>query len=389
MNWPKRCMIAVIGGLLLVVVARARWASQSAPGKSAAEEVPTRASLIRETIESLRAECQRNANGDWDRWTEALAPVRADLTAQIRAGKALNPTATGYFEARSPVLEGRDHFPLFESAPDHYLLHVVEPASLDSFRKERAVAAGARWLERQGIDVIFVPVPKMTEVYPEYFTDHCPSDRIIAPRVRQAILELLEDDVEVVDLWYAFQAERDTDPEPLYQPADPHWSPRAQSIAARLVAARLKRYDFVTKAQAAPPICEGASLPFAAASAGAAFQALNPDQQKRAEKHQPRSSRIPQKYLGAQFDDSAAVACIGDSYNYGFMELLGRELNLPVRLLTGGGHTTHAFKDFLRNPDTLKDCKVVIWLVCHSSLKADWPLPERIRETGSPVAQRK
>ena len=172
---------------------------------------------------------------------------------------------------------------------------MVEPASLDPFRKERPVVAGARWLEQQGIDVIFVPVPKMTEVYPEYFTDHCPSDRIIAPHVRQAMLELLEADVEVVDLWYAFQAERDTDPEPLYQPADPHWAPRAQAIAARLVAARLKRYEFVAKAQASPPICERSGVPYPAASAGAAFQALNPDQQRRAEENQPRSSRIAQK----------------------------------------------------------------------------------------------
>jgi hypothetical protein len=388
MSWPKRCMLAVIAVLFVFFVARARWTSQgaSATGQTAQQqstprEEGPRAREIHETLEVIRAECQRHAGGDWDRWSNELGPVRTDLLKKIRAVKAYRPEAAGYFVARSPVLEGRDHFPLFEPAPEHYLRHVVEPASLDAFRTERPVVAASRWLKARGIDVIFVPVPKMTEIYPEYFTDHCPPDRIIAPRVRQTMLELLEADVEVVDLWYAFQAERDQSDELLYQPADPHWGPRAQAIAARLIAERLKRYEFVVKAQAAKPIWQGPDLPFPAASEGAAFKALNPDQQKRAIEHQPRSSRIPAKYLRPQFDDSAPVACIGDSYNGGFMELLGRELNLPMRPLAGGGNTTDAFKNFLRDPDVLKDCKVVIWLVCTSSLKNPWPVPQKIHET--------
>jgi hypothetical protein len=340
-------------------------------------------------MKTIRAECQRNAGGDWNRWSEQLSAVRADLTRQIRAAKPHNPAATGYFEARSPVLEGKVNFPLFESAPDHYLLHVVEPASLDAFRRERPVVTAARWLKRRGIDVIFVPVPKMTEVYPEYFTDHCPSDRIIAPHVRRALLELLEADVEVVDLWYPFQDARNEDPEPLDQPADPHWAPRAQAIAARLVAACLHRYEFVAEAQASPAICELATVSYAPASSGSAFQALNPDQRQWAEANQPRSCLTPTNFTLPQFDDSAPVACIGDSYNGGFCELLGRELNLPLRNLAGGGHTTDVFKDCLRNPELLTDCRVVVWLVCNASLKSPWPLPQRIRETLEPSAREK
>jgi hypothetical protein len=382
MKWQSRRVVAIAGVVFLLFVARTRWASESATALSAAAEPKTRSSAIRETMDVIRAECQRSASGDWDRWTAQLEPVRSDLVGKMRVAKAYNPSAAGYFEARSPVLEGKDQFPLFESAPEHYLLHVVEPGALDLFRLARPVVAGDRWLERQGIDVLFVPVPKMTEVYPEYFTDHCPSNRIIAPQVRRSMLEMLEADVEVVDLWYAFQAERDKDPEPLYQPADPHWGPRAQAIAARVVAERLKRYDFVVKAQAAPSICEGPELPFAAASAGATFQALTPEQRRRAEQNQPHSSRIPQKFRRPQFDDSALVACIGDSYNFGFMELLAREINLPIRALPAGGHTSDVFKDCIRNPVLLEGCKVVIWLVCNSSLKNPWPLPKGIADAG-------
>jgi hypothetical protein len=366
--------------LLVIFVVRERRAAEFSAERSTAAEPKTRAEAMRETMEVIRNECVRNAGGDWDRWIADLAAVRAELAAKVKAAKPYNPKSTGFFEARGAVLEGRDRFPLFESAPAIYLTHIVEPASLDPFRHARAVVAGSRWLERRGIDVIFVPVPKMTEVYPEYFTDHCPSDRIIAPRIRQIMLELLEADVEVVDLSYAFQAERDTSTELLYQPADPHWGPRAQEIAARLVAERLKRYDFVVRAQAAPRICNGPALPFPPAREGAAFNALNPEQQKRASEHQPRSSRIPQKYIRPQFYEFAPVACIGDSYNSGFMELLGREINMPIRHLAGGGNTSDAFKNFLRDSELLKDCRVVIWLVCNSSLKNPWPIPSKIHE---------
>ncbi len=425
MSWGSRLTIAVLGVLCLVMAARARWASDgslrhvlvptsrtgfpspgaavgaSDPGpntipnrsaleRSAAQERQARAAAIRETIEVIQAECRSNAGGDWARWSEQLRPVRDDLVAKIRKARAFNPEATGYFEARSPVLEGRDNFSLFEPAPDHYLQHVVEPASLDRFRNERSVVAAARWLKQQGIDVIFVPVPKMTEIYPEYFTDHCPDDRIIAPHLRQAILELLDADVEVVDLLHAFQKERDKDLEPLYQPADPHWGPRAQEIAAQLVAARLKRYAFVASAQASRPICRLVTAPFALANASAAYEALTPDQRRRADAAQPRAHLMATDFNSPQFDDSAPVACIGDSYNFGFMERLIPELNLPVRALAGGGNTTDAFKGFLRNPELLKDCKVVIWLVCNSALKSPWPLPDRIQKVGrssSPTEQ--
>jgi hypothetical protein len=386
-SW-RRSVVSALGVLLVFFVLRERRGAESSPGKLSAAEPKTRAAAMHETIEVFRGECVRNAGGDWDRWIADLAAVRADLAAKAKAAKPYDPGSTGYFEARGAVLEGRDRFPLFESAPAHYLIHIVEPASLDPFRHDRPVVAGSRWLERRGIDVIFVPVPKMTEIYPEFFTDHCPSDRIIAPRIRQIMLELLEADVEVVDLWYAFQAERDTSAELLYQPADPHWAPRAQEIAARLVADRLKRYDFVVKAQAGPRICKGPALPYPPASEGAAFKALNPEQQKRATEHQPRSSRIPRKFVSPQFNHTSPVACIGDSYNCGFMELLGRELNMAIHPLAAGGNTSDAFKNFLRDSELIKDCRVVIWLVCNSSLKNPWPIPSKIHETEISAARK-
>ena len=111
---------------------------------------------------------------------------------------------------------------------------------------------------------------------------------------------------------------------------------------------------------------------------GAAYSALTPDQQRRAEAAHPRTYLKAVDFTGPQFDEHSPVACIGDSYNGGFLERLTPELNLPVNSLIGGGHTTDKFKEFLRDPEMLKDCKVVIWLVCNSSLKNPWPLPKKI-----------
>jgi hypothetical protein len=342
-----------------------------------------RATAIRDTIAALRAECRRGAGGDWDRWRGQLEGYRVDLKARIAAATPYNPTAAGYFEARSSVLEGTGDFPLFESAPDHYLRHVYEPESLDAFRREQPVVAGARWLKQRGIDVVFVAVPKMTEVYPEFFAASCPRDRIVAPQVRQALLELLEADIEVIDLLPAFLTARDTASEPLYQPADPHWAPRAQAIAARAIAERLSRYAFVKRALSEPAHREKAEAPYPPASSGASYEALNPDQRRRAEAIQPRSFLAARDAIPPPFDGASPIAFIGDSYNGGLMERVCLEINLPVNPLSGGGNTTDAFKNFLRDPAILKDCKVVVWLVCNSSLKAPWPLPPPIREAGA------
>jgi hypothetical protein len=340
-----------------------------------------RGAAIRATIRSLREECQRSSGGDWDRWVEQLGPFRASLYARICDAKPYNPKAEGTFEARSRVLEGRGDFDLFESSPENYLRHLYDLEWLKTFRDRRPVVAAARWLKSLGIDVIFVPVPKMTEVYAEHFADHCPSDRIVAPQVRRIVLELLESDVEVVDLLPAFLEASDKDPAPLFQPADPHWAPRAWAIAAEAIGERLKRYPFVAKALEGPRICQSVEQPYPPASKGATYLGLSPDQQRRAEAVQPRTFQTVQNSIRSIDDRASPLIVIGDSYNGGLWECLIREINLPIGNLSGGGQTTEAFNDFLRDSESLKHCKVVVWLVCNSNL-GDWALPERIRKFG-------
>ncbi|MBK9965863.1 MAG: hypothetical protein IPP07_13545 [Holophagales bacterium] len=95
--------------------------------------------------------------------------------------------------------------PRFEAWPSNYLRYLANaPLSTDAFISQTAfvssIDAISRWLASHGVDLIFVPVPKMTEVYPEHFIAATPADRIVAPQMRRAIHDLLDKGVEVVDL---------------------------------------------------------------------------------------------------------------------------------------------------------------------------------------------
>jgi hypothetical protein len=348
-----------------------------------------RAESIRQSIQALQEECRRNAGGDWLRWEALLAPYRGDLAARIQTTRPFNPTAPGFFEARSALLEAKDGFPLFECAPQLYLQYLLAPECLTAFRTDRPVVACARWLKQKDIDLLFVPVPKMTEIYPEHFADHCPGDRIVAPQMRHVLLELLEADVEVVDALPCLLAQRDRTPLPLYQPADPHWAPLGQACVARAIAEHLKRYDFVAAARQSPPVYKIVEGPYSPFSAQAAQAALNPQQRPRAENAHARTCAIITRQEGGGFySRESPVVLIGDSYNLGLTELLGKEINIPVHPHHGAGQTTQAFTDFLRDPDLLNHCKVVVWLVCCPLLQVPWTVPGPIREVHAQPAQK-
>jgi hypothetical protein len=71
---------------------------------------------------------------------------------------------------------------------------------------------------------------------------------------------------------------------------------------------------------------------------------------------------------------------IGDSYNNGVFQLVWGKVNLQPHLVWRAGQTSHAFKDFLRDPGLLDGCRVVIWVNCNTALQHPWPLPQPVRD---------
>ena len=359
---------------------RAAWALAlavlSGCGPRKPEEL--RREAIQRTMRGIERECERNAGGDWNRWFLQLAPFRAALRKAVSEPKPYNPSAEGTMEARCALLEAPGDPPLFETCPTLYLAYLFRPMSLDRYIQSRrvlpAIKAASAWLRKRGIDVIVVPVPKMTEVYADRVVPGTPADGIVAPQARRLLLELLKADVEVIDLLPKFLEARRSSAEPLYRPVDSHWGPRGIAIAAEEIGQRLSRYDFVRKAQAEPAgytVVRSTTY-----EPGSGYPALNPEQKQRVEKHltapQVFIDETPKKLFAAD----SAVTFIGDSYNYGLMPQVAWKINGPVRQMIGGGHTTEAIGDFVRDPTLLDKCRVVVWVNQFFSFsEAEWNLP--------------
>src|SRR5436190_23935985 len=94
------CVAALLGTLFSGYLPRS---STSPPSERLSEVHPSnpvpfgpdaaRTASIRATMEGIREECRRNADGDWDRWQERTSPYRADLDARIRAARPYQSTA--------------------------------------------------------------------------------------------------------------------------------------------------------------------------------------------------------------------------------------------------------------------------------------------------------
>jgi hypothetical protein len=340
--------------------------------------VVARANVLRRDADAIRAECRQAAAGDWDRWQRETAPYRAALKAKVDALKKRDLRRDTLPEEKYEPLEGKNGFPLFEVGARESLYYLYVPEHLDLSRRERPVSAAHRWLRRRGIDLIFVVVPRMTEVYAEHFLDPCPPDGVVAPHVRRTLLELLEDDVELVDGFSLFRPVREAGPEYLYNTADPHWAPRAMEVMAREVAGRVGRYRFGAEARRAEPVVRTTPGPYSIrgldSPGGVAYQngwaALSERQQQLAAAVQPTG--LPHVVLPdgrtPPDDPDSPVLVLGHSYVPHFRERLIKEMNLRVRTCWSPGQTTQGFSAFLREPELLDGCRVLVWVTTEAHL---------------------
>jgi hypothetical protein len=361
------------------------------------EAALARAKRIQAAADVLRAECQRAAGGDWDKWQNQTESYRAALKARLDALKSFNPPPAQWFDTRYQPLAGRDNFPLFEVSPREYLCHLYDADGLTSFRKQRPVVIASRWLHERGVDLIFVPLPKMAEVYIEHFLDACPPDGIVAPHVRCTLLEMLDEDVEVVDAFPLLRAQRDTDKEYLYNTADSHWAPRGMRLMAKELAERIARYGFGVRARSAPPVVKaepgrfyipGAPLEghIGELSGQYGWLALTREQQQLAAKAQTMTTlHVTMPDGRAPPDDPGSpVLLMGNSYVMRFREQFIKELNLLVDSRWACGMTTQGFHEFVRDPKALEHCRVLVWILTEQDLPGMRPLPESMLSAGAP-----
>ncbi len=347
-----------------------------------------RAANIERDAERLRGECQTASGGDWDLWERQTQRYRDALRKKVDELKHVRPSQPFIPD---PPLEGLSDFPLFEVQAQENLAHLYDDESLAEFRRKRPAIAAHRWLQKRGIDLIYVPVPRMTEVYIEHFLESVPADGIIAPRVRQTLLQQLEADVETVDAFSTLRPEREPNPEYLYNAADTHWAPRGMRIVAKDVARRLTRYDFGAAARNAQPVVRTSVGPYETRAYPFEMKigelprldgwlGLSDRQRSLAEKAQTRTCEFVRTAddLSAPNDPQSPVLLIGHSYCYNFREILTKEANLLLRTHLGDQHTTEAFADFLRDSSLLSGVRVVIWVTTEAHMTRFRPMPPPI-----------
>jgi hypothetical protein len=355
------------------------------------QAVEARAKAILSAKEAILTECRNAAGGDWDRWERETEPFRAQIKARMAVQKPFDPIREYWLKDRPQALAGKDGFPLFEVYPREGIQYLYDADSIKQFQQDRAVVAASLWLNQRGIDLIYVDIPNMTEVYIEHFVDSCPADGIVAPHVRRAMHDLLMEDVEVVDGFPLFRREREPNPEYLFNTADTHWAPRGMRIMAREVAKRIKRYGFGEEARSSAPIVKTAPQAYDIQHALSkivpgsmpnqdGWWTLTADEQKRATAVQTKTIEHVTMPGGTEPPENpkSPVLLIGHSYLLNFRELLIKEANLLPRSRMGAGQTTESFGDFLRQPEILDGCKVVIWITTNKYLPRYAKIPRPI-----------
>jgi hypothetical protein len=90
--------------------------------------------------------------------------------------------------------------------------------------------------------------------------------------------------------------------------------------------------------------------------------------------------KTPALWRGCRAPDDPAspVLLIGHSYMRSFRELLIKELNLQIHTRIHDDGTTEFFTDFLREPELLARCRVVVWITTEQHMAQFKPLPAPI-----------
>ncbi len=234
-------------------------------------------------------------------------------------------------------------------------------------------------LAKQGVTLLFCPVPNKSDVYFEKLPAGSvpPESTIINPYGRKFLTDLERAGIGVIDLLPVFlSAKRDDagSPEALYQKHDTHWTSRGLSLAAKCIAARIR---------ALPWYGAAATSPIRYSFRDTTFPRLGDLVDKLPESQQPafpadeisgQQVLNPDGTLYKANNPDAPILLIGDSFT-GVFELIdckgagvgahiAAETGLPVDIITSWGGGPLVRDKMLRaRKKLLGKKKVVIYLM--------------------------
>jgi len=189
----------------------------------------------------------------------AWGKATADLVVPAAVQPFLQAAQAAYTEAEAAhkqAIPGKEHWLFFAPELRHLTVGTFWGAAAPKVSKAKAEYADplpaildfADQLKRAGIQLLFMPVPAKSAVYPEKFSEEAPKAKPghLPPRVDvydAAFLKLLKQKgVQVLDLQQAFMKVRvKGEPLPFYCKSDTHWSSAGCAEAARLILEATKR----------------------------------------------------------------------------------------------------------------------------------------------------
>jgi hypothetical protein len=310
------------------------------------------------------------------------ADVPADVTA---FSQAMNTLATQAETAKQSVVAGQNGFLFFvpelrsisvgpfwgEAAPK--VSRALTPEAADPLP---AILDFKAQLDKAGIELLVVPVPAKAHVYPERIA---PAGTLsnTPPRLdaaQAAFIALLKaQGVPVLDLLPPFLGGRDDLKEgPFYCRQDSHWSGRACSLTARLIADAIKERPWLKAVPRRTLVTERQSLTITGD-----LQALLPEKPLPGESL-PFTLVKEKSAEGLSFITpwrESPVLLLGDSHNLvfsvgddmlvkgaGLPDHLAHTLGFPVDLVAvRGSGATPARVSLLRRRDNLAGKRLVIW----------------------------
>jgi SGNH hydrolase-like domain, acetyltransferase AlgX len=323
-------------------------------------------------MQAIREELAAHG-GSWATWKREVSPLHEQLRKKLSA-----------IPAGAKATAGADGYLFFGQS-----IAYVIGGDLGKQRHGRnpvpVIVQWAKLLADQGVDLLFVPIPTKEEIFPDKLASSAATGKVVNPFERKFLLDLGEKGVEVVDLLPTFLRERTNDPKdaaPIFQAQDTHWSDRGLEIAARVVAARVKRYPWYKQI---------ASHRKTYGTKPATFTRHGDLHSRLPESDKPKYA--PETLVGKQvvasdgtpYDDDpgSPIVVLGDSFTgvYQLMDCehagvsahLAKELGYPVDLVMsyGGGPNVRQ-KLLRRGVAALATKKLVIWMMTARDLHEFW-----------------
>jgi len=288
-------------------------------------------------------------------------------------------------QGNGEVVIGRDGWLFYRPSLDY----IIKPGS--SFHRELgplpAINAFHEALKAQGVDLILLPVPGKSTIYPEYLSgrynmESGPPVNLYAPEVFGLLRAMGIQVLDPTDVLWKAKVERaaslsglsDSNGETLYIPQDTHWSPRGMKLVAKSLAGVIEAGGWLTNV----PRKSYGIQPVEVKRFGDLYDMLNLPEGRGGFK--PLSITV-EKVVDIETgepwasDTSSPIVLLGDSYanvfsrgemgwgeHGGLAEHLALQLGVPIDLIAinDGGPTTSR-ESFVRRPNALVGKKLVIW----------------------------